>query len=54
MFGKVLEGMKVVKQIEQQARDRHDKPMKDVKIAKCGSLAVTQKFAVDMNDATED
>lgn len=36
MFGKVVEGMDLVRQIEQTATAAGDKPKKDVTIVDCG------------------
>jgi peptidyl-prolyl cis-trans isomerase B (cyclophilin B) len=38
VFGKVLEGMDVVRKIEQQATNAQNRPLKDVKIAASGKL----------------
>jgi len=38
VFGKVVEGMDVVKKIENQPTDEDDKPLKPVVIANCGQL----------------
>jgi peptidyl-prolyl cis-trans isomerase B (cyclophilin B) len=38
VFGKVLEGMDIVKKIEGEKRNSNDKPNKEVKISKSGSL----------------
>nr|P35627.1 RecName: Full=Peptidyl-prolyl cis-trans isomerase; Short=PPIase; AltName: Full=Cyclophilin; AltName: Full=Cyclosporin A-binding protein; AltName: Full=Rotamase [eudicot sp. DB-1992]CAA45161.1 cyclophorin-like protein [Arabidopsis thaliana] len=38
VFGKVVEGMDVVRKIEATQTDRGDKPLSEVKIAKCGQL----------------
>ncbi|XP_045156533.1 peptidyl-prolyl cis-trans isomerase B-like [Mercenaria mercenaria] len=46
VFGKVLEGMKVVRKIESTKTKPGDKPEKDVVIADCGSLPVDKPFAV--------
>lgn len=46
VFGKVLEGMDVVKRIESSKTDDQDRPMKEVKIAKSGVLDVAQPFEV--------
>lgn len=38
VFGKIVEGMDVVRKIEGQPRNSYDKPKADCKIAKSGSL----------------
>ena len=38
VFGKVVEGSNVVKQIESQKVDEDDKPLKDVIVSQCGQL----------------
>uniref|UniRef100_A0AAQ6IT66 Peptidyl-prolyl cis-trans isomerase n=1 Tax=Anabas testudineus TaxID=64144 RepID=A0AAQ6IT66_ANATE len=46
VFGKVLEGMDVVKKIENTKTDGRDKPLKDVTIHDCGKIEVEKPFAV--------
>ncbi|CAN9498911.1 unnamed protein product [Ophioblennius macclurei] len=46
VFGKVLEGMDVVKKIEKTTTDGRDKPLKDVIIEDCGKIEVDKPFAV--------
>jgi len=46
VFGKVTEGMDIVKKIEESPTDTRDKPKKDVVIAKCGSIPVAEPFSV--------
>jgi peptidyl-prolyl cis-trans isomerase B (cyclophilin B) len=53
VFGKVLEGMSVVRKIESTKTSRGDKPEKDVVIADCGSLPVDTPFAVEKAPAKE-
>lgn len=53
VFGKVLEGMSVVRKIENTPTDGRDRPSNDVVIADCGSLPVSEPFAVEKSDATE-
>ncbi|VDL99646.1 unnamed protein product [Schistocephalus solidus] len=50
VFGKVVEGMDIVKKIGSTETDSHDKPKKDVTITDCGSLAVDNEFSVDLDD----
>ncbi|TNJ26653.1 Peptidyl-prolyl cis-trans isomerase B [Giardia muris] len=38
VFGRVLEGMDVVKAVEQTKRDSSDKPLERVEIANCGAV----------------
>ncbi|XP_029194827.2 peptidyl-prolyl cis-trans isomerase B-like [Acropora millepora] len=46
VFGKVLEGMDVVKKIENTPTDQRDKPKEDVQVVDCGSLPVDKPFLV--------
>ncbi|AWP08023.1 putative ADP-dependent glucokinase-like [Scophthalmus maximus] len=46
VFGKILEGMDVVKKIEGTKTDSRDKPLKDVIIHDCGKIEVEKPFAV--------
>lgn len=52
VFGKVLSGMNVVRQIENSATDARDRPVKDVVIANSGTLDVPEPFSVAKDDAT--
>ncbi|XP_054159434.1 peptidyl-prolyl cis-trans isomerase B-like [Oppia nitens] len=51
VFGKVLKGMPLVRKIESTKTKDNDKPDKDVMIADCGILPVTEPFAVAKEDA---
>jgi len=51
VFGKVLEGMDVVKKIEQGKTDRSDKPEKEVVIADSGVIPVPEPFGVGKDNA---
>jgi len=53
VFGKVLEGMDVVRKIEHTKTDDRDRPVKDVVIAKSGKIAVDKPFAVPKEAAEE-
>ncbi|XP_053741428.1 peptidyl-prolyl cis-trans isomerase B [Synchiropus splendidus] len=46
VFGKVLEGMDVVRKIEGTTTDSRDRPLKDVIIHDCGKIEVEKPFAV--------
>jgi peptidyl-prolyl cis-trans isomerase B (cyclophilin B) len=46
VFGKVIEGMDVVKRIENTKTNGRDAPVKDVVIADCGSENVAEPFVV--------
>lgn len=53
VFGKILEGMKVVREIEKGKTSNRDKPEKDVVIKDSGSLPVDKPFAVEKAPAEE-
>jgi len=53
VFGKVLEGMDVVRSIENQDTDRSDHPMSEVLISKCGELPVEEPFQVEKEAVDE-
>jgi len=53
VFGKVIEGMSVVRKIESTKTGVQDKPVKDVVIADCGVIEVDQPFSVDKADSIE-
>lgn len=53
VFGKVLEGMNVFRQIESVATDRRNRPIKEVIIADSGSIAVDEVFPAERKDAVE-
>ncbi len=44
VFGKVLEGMDVVRKIEQAETDGRDKPIQDIVIEDCGAIALEEPF----------
>lgn len=46
VFGKVLEGMDVVRKVENTKTDSRDKPLKDVTIADCGTIEGGRKAEV--------
>nr|ALS04449.1 peptidyl-prolyl cis-trans isomerase [Acartia pacifica] len=53
VFGKVLEGMNVVRKVETNKTDGRDRPIKEVVIADCGGEEVAEPFAVEKADAKE-
>ncbi|CAC5411415.1 PPIB [Mytilus coruscus] len=53
VFGKVIEGMSVVRKIESNPTAAGDKPKKDVVIVECGSLPVDEPFAVEKKASEE-
>jgi len=53
VFGKILSGMDVIRQIEKTETDARDRPIKDVVIANSGYIPVSEPFAVSKSDATE-
>ncbi|XP_060611586.2 peptidyl-prolyl cis-trans isomerase B [Anolis sagrei] len=46
VFGKVLEGMDVVRKVENTKTDSRDKPLKDVIIVDCNIIEVEKPFAI--------
>nr|XP_020663703.1 peptidyl-prolyl cis-trans isomerase B [Pogona vitticeps] len=46
VFGKVLEGMDVVRKVENTKTDSRDKPLKDVVIVDCNTIEVEKPFAI--------
>lgn len=53
VFGKVLEGMKVVRIIEAMSTDAMDHPTEDIIIAKSGELPLDRPFDATPTDAVE-
>jgi len=53
VFGKVLEGIEIVKKIQNVDRDGRDKPKTDVKIIESSSKKLDKPFAVKKADATK-
>jgi len=53
VFGKVIEGMSVVRKIEATKTDSRDRPEKDAVIADSGVIPVDQPFSVEREDSTE-
>merc|ERR1711953_24922 len=51
VFGKVIEGMDVVRQVEQTQTDARDNPAKDVTIAATAVATDFEPFAVEKSDA---
>jgi len=51
VFGKVLEGMNVVRKVEQAKTNDKDRPIEDIIIADCGSLNVDKPFITDPKSA---
>ena len=51
VFGKVIEGMDVIHQIEQTKTNDRDKPVRDVTIAATEVLTDFEPFAIEINDA---
>ncbi|EDV26990.1 Peptidyl-prolyl cis-trans isomerase B [Trichoplax sp. H2] len=47
VFGKVLDGMDIVRKIENSKTSHNDRPEKEVKIADCGEITVDQSFSID-------
>jgi len=53
VFGKVLEGMDVVRKIEGSKTDGRDRPVKEAKIANSGTIDVAEPFAVEKKGSDE-
>ncbi|KAF6777996.1 hypothetical protein AHF37_02698 [Paragonimus kellicotti] len=47
VFGKVLEGMSVVRTIENTETDQRDRPTKKVIVVRCGSIEVPEPFSLE-------
>ena len=54
VFGKILEGMNVLREIENVETDLKDAPIKDVEITDCGQIEVKQAFVVPSKTGTEE
>lgn len=52
VFGKILSGMNIIRQIENSRTDGRDRPAEDVVIEDSGSIPVSEPFSVDKTDAT--
>ncbi|KAG1669165.1 Peptidyl-prolyl cis-trans isomerase B [Nymphon striatum] len=53
VFGKVIKGMKVVREIEGTKTDGRDKPVKEVMISQCKEVIIEEPFGVAKADAEE-
>ncbi|KAB0804965.1 hypothetical protein PPYR_01935 [Photinus pyralis] len=53
VFGKVLEGMSVIRKIEETETGRNDRPNQDVVIAKCSAERLNEPIFVSRNDAKD-
>lgn len=53
VFGKVLSGMDIIKQVENLKTDNRDRPEKDVIISDCGAETVPEAFSVSKEDARD-
>ncbi|CAD6190929.1 unnamed protein product [Caenorhabditis auriculariae] len=51
VFGKVLEGMDVVRKVENTEKGANDKPVEDITIVAAGHIVVDPPFAVEKSDA---
>jgi len=53
VFGKVIEGMSVVRKIEDSEISTNDHPVKTVTIVEAGHIEVETPFSVEKDDAKE-
>merc|ERR1712156_744045 len=53
VFGKVIEGMDVVKKVEANPTGTQDRPKKEVLISDCGEIEVAEPFSVEKADAVD-
>lgn len=51
VFGKILKGMNIVREMERTKTDGRDKPSKDIVITSCGVIDVENPFSVTKDDA---
>jgi len=51
VFGKIIDGMDVVRRIESNPTDGRDRPLKEVKIDKATAIEVPEPFSVTKDDA---
>ncbi len=54
VFGEVLKGMGIVNEIEVMATGENDRPVEEVKIAKCGQIPTGEDFNIGECDGTDD
>jgi len=53
VFGKIIKGMSVVRQMESAKTDSRDRPSQDIVISDCGHEPIAEPFAVSKTDATD-
>lgn len=53
VFGKIINGMDIIRKMESTATDSRDKPTKKITIADCGTIEGFEPFTVEKADATE-
>merc|ERR1712226_72167 len=53
VFGKVVKGMSVIRQVENTRTDARDRPAKDVKIVECHTVEVSEPYSVAKADASD-
>jgi peptidyl-prolyl cis-trans isomerase B (cyclophilin B) len=53
VFGKIIKGMSIIREIEAGATDGRDRPVATATIADCGIIPVDTPFSVEKSDATQ-